>query len=118
MRALYVSIAAAAFVAVGCAGNEIPSRELARTEAAVRAADEVGANGVPRAALHLKMARDQLQLAQHYINEEEEALARAALERATYDAETALALAREDQTRQAAREARKKVEVLRTSAQQ
>lgn len=117
MRALYVS-AVLAFSAMGCAGTDIPTRELARTEAAVRAADEVGAKGVPRAALHLKFANDSLALAQAYIKDGEEDLARGALERATYDAEVALALAREEQTREAARNARKQVEILRTSAQQ
>ncbi len=117
MRALYVP-AVLAFAAIGCAGQDIPTRELARTEAAVRAASEVGAREVPRASLHLKLAQDQLALAQRYIQEENMDLARGALERATYDAEMALALAREDQTRESAREARKKVEVLRTSAQQ
>ena len=114
----YVCIAAVAgALAAGCAA-EFPARQLARTEAAVRAADDLGADQVPRAAVYLDMAEDSLQLARSYMATEEIEAAKMALDRASYDAEVALAIAREEQTRQQAMGARKAIEVLRTSLPQ
>jgi hypothetical protein len=113
MRAIL--FAAAAVLAAGCAA-EFPARQLARTEAAVRAADDVGAEEIPRAAAYLKMAEDSLELARSYMATDEMDAALAALDRSRYDAEIALAIAREEETRAKARQARKAVEVLRTNA--
>ena len=44
-----------------CGGSiPAPSNKLAAAEGGSRSASEVGANGVPDAALHLKMANDQI----------------------------------------------------------
>jgi len=114
MRAII--IAAATTIIAGCAA-ELPVRQLARTEAAVRAADDKGAEEIPRAAAYLKMAEDSLELARAYMATDEMDKAEAALDRSRYDAEIALALAREEETRAKARQARRAVEVLRTSGE-
>lgn len=114
MRATICFAAIVGALAAGCAA-EFPARQLARTEAAVRAADDLGADQVPRAAVYLRMSEDSLALARSYMATDEIDAAKMALDRASYDAEIAMAIAREEQTREEARSARKAVEVLRTS---
>lgn len=46
-----------AVAAVGCAGAQLRTDE---STAAIRAAEEVGAQDVPRAALHLQLAKEAL----------------------------------------------------------
>lgn len=105
-----------ASAAFGCAGAQLPPQEVAETRAAMRAAGEVGANEVPRGELHLRLAQDQLALAERYIAEDEEVLAREALSRARQDAELALALAKEQAAIDAAKEARRRVRQLESAA--
>jgi len=118
MRFLIASIAAfAASLAIGCgAAAPVPSEQITQTQAAIRAAEEVGAPSVPKAALHLKMARDQLQTAQGLISQDENEEAGLVLDRARVDAELALALAKEASLRAQAAEALEKVRKLRAEA--
>ena len=99
-------------------GASAPVPEAQRTEtlAAVRAAEEVGAPNVPNAALHLKMSRDQIATAEALIRDEENEQATLVLLRAQADAELALELAREQQMRDEAAEARDRVEKLKKEA--
>lgn len=92
-------------LALGCAGTPRPTDQLARTEAALRAAAEVGAGDVPRAQLHHTLAKEQLEKAREQIEQGDNERASATLERAKADAELALALAREHQAEKAAAEA-------------
>ncbi len=107
----------AACLAVACgASAPVPAGQVTETQAAIRAAEEVGAPGVPKAALHLKMAKDQLQTAQGLMTQEDNEQARLTLDRARVDAELALALAREAALRQKAQEALDKIKKLREEA--
>jgi hypothetical protein len=81
---------------VGCAsGYPPPAEHLASAMAAARAAKESGAANVPRAALQLKLAEEQIaqarQMMQNGANERADYMTL----RAYNDAELALALARE-----------------------
>ena len=98
--------------ASACGGSPTPVRSLAETRAAVRSAAEMGAHGVPRAALHLKLAEDQLAAAEREIAKGDGDDARPLLARARADAELALAYARGEPIRQEALEARRKVDEL------
>jgi hypothetical protein len=100
-------------LAVGCGHSEVPATRLADAEAAIRAANEVGAPSIPRAALHLKMANDQLDTAKKYVANDEDELAAFALDRAKLDAELALALAREQQAQAKAGTVQQKADSLR-----
>jgi hypothetical protein len=107
----------AAWFAVGCgAAAPVPAGQVTETQAAIRAAEEVGAPGVPKAALHLKMAKDQLQTAQALIAQEDNEQAKMTLDRARVDAELALALAREAAFRQKAQEALDRIKKLQEEA--
>lgn len=118
MRFLSGYVAAAtACLLMGCgASAPVPAEQITQTEAAIRGATEVGAPSVPKAALHLKMANDQLAQAKGLIAEEENEQAALVLDRARVDAELALALARESTLRAQAAEAMEKVKKLRAEA--
>jgi len=81
--------------AVACASAPQPTERLASTQAAVRAAQEVGAKDVPQAQLHAQLAEEQVQQANKLIGEGENERAEQILRRAQADAELAVALARE-----------------------
>ena len=78
----------------GCAAIAIPAASLERNEASMRAAEEVGAEGVPGARLHLQMARDQT-LSARRLAESGDDRALVMLARAGSDAELAVGMARE-----------------------
>ncbi len=100
-------------MAVACGGAAIPQDKLTSAEAAVRAAEVGGAPENPKAALHLKYARDQIAEAKKYIEEEENEVAAALLDRAGVDAELALALARVENARAEAAAALQEVNKLK-----
>lgn len=79
----------------GCAGGTLPTEQLASAEASVRAAQELGAQNVPRAELHLRLAKEQVDRAHKLADDGDEDRAKMQLERARADAELAVALARQ-----------------------
>jgi hypothetical protein len=97
----------------GCAGSQAPTRAVAQAQSSIRAAEEMGAEEAPTAALHLKLAKDQLKAAEGKIAADENDDAALLLARANVDAELALAYARTEQMRVEAREAEKRVQELR-----
>ena len=78
----------------GCGGATLATGNVATAQAAVRGAQEAGAEQEPKAALHLKMARDQIARAKAAADEGEGEEAGRLLQRAEMDAELALAIAR------------------------
>ncbi len=89
---LAVAAVATAFAA-GC------SRAPLRTEAStsgIRAAEEAGAAKVPRASLHLQLAKEQLEAARALSAKGEKDKAVSMLSRAEADAELAVTLSRGD----------------------
>jgi hypothetical protein len=87
-------------IAVGalcCASFPKPVDRLAGAEASVRTAQEVGAPGVPRAALQLQLAREELDQAQAQIKKGEYEKADGLLMRAQADSELAIALVKANQ---------------------
>lgn len=97
----------------GCAGTQVPPARFAQTQSAISAADAVGAQHEPRAALHLKMARDQFNQAQALSKDGEEEEAELVLRRANVDAEMALMVTREANARRAAEQAQQEVQALK-----
>lgn len=89
-----------------------PNDEMTQARAVVRAAEEVGAKDVPQAALHFKMANDQIVSAEVLIAKEEMKKARDLLLRAEVDAELAIALTKAVQKADAAQAATSKVQTL------
>jgi hypothetical protein len=90
---LAFSLAGATLAACGGSVPE-PKEALSAAEAAARSADEVGAQKVPAATLHLKFARDQIEEAKRLMAAGDHQRAEYVLLRAKADAELALAMAK------------------------
>jgi hypothetical protein len=80
---------------MGCASAPAPTEQLASAEASMRAAREVGAQQVPKAELHLRLAQEQVDKAKKLAADGDNERAGMVLSRAHADAELALALTRE-----------------------
>ncbi len=91
---------------LACAGSDLPAKHLADAEASIRAAEEVGAQSAPEAALQLKMANDRLRKARALAAEGESEDAAKLLEEARVSAELAVLLVREEEAQARALKAR------------
>ena len=103
MKIVYTGLVAGiGLAAIACASTPQPTERLVATQAAVRAAKEVGAKDVPQAQLHAQLAEEQVLQANKLMEDGENERADQVLRRAQADAELAVALAREaDSQRQA-----------------
>jgi hypothetical protein len=106
-------VLAVAVLGAACGAAAPPTHQLTRSQAEIRGAEEAGAENTPKAALHLKMARDHVTNAQRLIVEEEFEDAALILRRAEADAQLAIALAREAKARSEAETAMRKVQELK-----
>jgi len=99
---------------VACAST--PTAQLGQTEAAFRAAQEVGAAKQPSAAYHLKLAEEQMAAAKPLMegNNREQRTARDLLEQAELDAEVAISHAKTADASARAKQAWVKVNELKT----
>jgi hypothetical protein len=98
-RSLVGLLLLAASAAWGCGGAPAPTGKMADSEAAIRAASEVGADKVPTAALHLKLAQEEIAKGKAEIANGNNEIANLILLKAQGDAELALALAKEAQAK-------------------
>lgn len=96
LRATGYLATAAVLLALGCAGSQPPTQQMADVQSANRSAVELGAQKNPRAQLHLKLAEEQLDSARKAMADDENERATSLLMRAKADAELAIALTRED----------------------
>ncbi len=87
-----------------CGGVTLPQAEVRDAQAEITAAEAIGAEDRPDAALHLKLARDNFEAAKQYADRGEEEQARRALAAAKADAEVAIALVEEAEAQAEARE--------------
>jgi hypothetical protein len=94
---------------LACGGTQLSTSGVGDVQAAMRAAEEVGAKDQPKASLHLQLAQDEVNEAQRLADEGDEENAALLLYRARVDAELALQLARTDQEQQKARQAWERV---------
>src|SRR5258708_198430 len=117
MSNLWLGFALACSVTLGCASTPPPTEKVEASSAAIRAAEEVGAPKVPRAALYLQLAREQSEHAKELIAKGEKDRAASLLVRAQADAELSLTLARETEERDEAQQAIHRVSSLQQSNQ-
>lgn len=96
----------------GCGGAAPPVAAEAEASAALRAAQEVGAEQTPQAAYHLELAREQMRTAEVLIQSGKMEDAGRVLMRAKADAELAIALSREADAQQRAEETRDHIGAL------
>jgi hypothetical protein len=97
-------------VAVGCAGHPALRTETSTTT--IRAAEAVGANDVPRASLHLQLAREELERAKGMADKGQKDEAASQLLRAEADAELAVVLSQEQNEKTEAGQAMERVRQL------
>jgi len=103
-------------LALACAGAPpLPADRLSQAESEVRAAQEIGAERVPQAKLHLQAARETIDNAKDTNKDDPEGAARK-LDIARAQAELANALAREQIARTEAEQAHARLDALRTGA--
>lgn len=98
---------------LACGGYPVPHDALSAAQADVKGAEVGGANENPKAALHVKLAKDQIEIAQKQISDGDNEEAARTLDRAQADAELALALAKEAKAQNDAAEASEQVGKLR-----
>lgn len=111
------AIVAFATACAACGGSALPADKLAQSQAAVRSAEETGAASHPSAALHLKLAREQLDMGKKLIRENENERAEYVLGRAKADAELAMNLSREAKAKQEAMTTLENVQKAKSSMQ-
>jgi pyridoxal biosynthesis lyase PdxS len=104
VRSVQVAAGIIGLIGSGCGGAPPPDQRLTESQAAVRAAQEVGAETVPQSALHLKLAQEQVDKSKRLMNDGDNEEADLVLQRAQADAELAIALAKEETTRQQAKQ--------------
>ncbi|MDX2023681.1 MAG: DUF4398 domain-containing protein [Deltaproteobacteria bacterium] len=93
-------------------GASRPVEKETDTKAAVRAAEEVGAEGVPQSALYLDLAKQQIASAEKLMKDGEQEKAARVLERAKADAEVAIAVAKAEGEKESAQQAAARVQQL------
>jgi hypothetical protein len=89
--------------ATGCATS--PHLDTEESTSGIRAAEEVGADDIPRAALHLQLAKEELSKAEALSEDGEPEQAESMLLRAEADAELAVVLSHEQAAKTEAEEA-------------
>jgi hypothetical protein len=104
--------------AAGCGGAPKPEARIASSQGAIRGASEAGAQGVPQATLHLKLAQEQREQALELVRNGENHRAELLLARAEADAELALALAREASAKADADKTDEELEALSKQAEE
>lgn len=99
---------------VACGGSiPPPADRLASAEAAARSARELGAERDPKAALHLRLADEQIDQAKKLMKDEDNKRADLVLQRAGADAELAVMLAKETAAKAEAEKAQAKVQQVK-----
>lgn len=113
-----LTLSLAALLSACGGGYPEPRNQLTSSEAAVRAAEVAGAQNSPQSALHLKRAREQVEIGRNLIQEGENERAEWVLKRAQSDADLALAVATEETRRKQAAAAKEELDHLRDSVRQ
>lgn len=113
---LCVLAAAAALLLCACGGTTASSQRFGATQAAIRAAGEVGAERDPTAALHLQYAREQFTQAEGLSRDGEGPRAERVLARSEADADLAIALTRRSASQRAVVEAEQQAHAVRPAA--
>lgn len=115
-RLLSAALVAALAAGTGCATTKAPQAQLTSSHSSIRAAEELHAAEVPKANLHLQMAKENVERAEKLMNSGDNEEACYVLMRAQSDAELALALAKEFRLQKDSQDALDKVQKLQGQA--
>jgi len=100
-------------VLCACGSAELNQTRATDVQAAVLAAEQVGAADQPKAALHLQLAKEQIESAKRLAADGDQRNSNLLLDRAKVDAELALQLARTEREQESARQAWEKIRDLK-----
>ncbi len=100
-----------------CGGAAVPRESLTAAKASIAGAEVGGAASEPKAALHLKLAKEQVAKAESLINDGDNAEAARVIDRAQADADLALSLAKEANSIKEAQDTKDQLDKLRKKAQ-
>jgi hypothetical protein len=106
-----------ALLLAACGGAAIPQEQLTSSKSAISVAQAEGAPNEPQAALHLKLAQEQVAKAEALIADGDNEEAAQLIDRAQADADLAVALAKEARAKQQATETREQLERLKKETQ-
>ena len=109
------TILAASVVLGACASSPVPAGRLAESESTIRTAESTGVEKVPPAAVHLRVAKDELTLAKKLLGDGDNKRADGMLMRAQADAEVAISLAHEAEMRADAMKTMEEVQRVKAS---
>jgi hypothetical protein len=104
-------------MAFGCGGAAVPQDQLTAAQASIKGAEVGGAAEDPKAALHLKLAKEQVEKANALIADGQNEEAARAIERGQSDAELAIVLAKQTRAKKEAADARDQMEELKQRIQ-
>lgn len=113
----HFSLASSALLIVACGGAAIPQEQLTSSKATISVAQAEGAPNEPKAALHLKLAQEQVAKAEALIADGDNEEAAQLIERAQSDADLAVALAKEARAKTEATETVEQLERLKKETQ-
>lgn len=116
-RMRHFSLASSALLIVACGGAAIPQEQLTSSKATISVAQAEGAPNEPKAALHLKLAQEQVAKAEALIADGDNEEAAQLIERAQSDADLAVALAKEARAKTEATETVEQLERLKKETQ-
>ncbi|HLV67266.1 MAG TPA: DUF4398 domain-containing protein [Polyangiaceae bacterium] len=112
-RLLFITAILGFSTLTACGGGAIPRDQMTMAQATVKGAEVGGAPQEPKAALHLKLAKEQIAKANSLIAKGDNDEAARVIARAQADADLALALARQANARRETQEAREQIEQIK-----
>ena len=111
------SLVPSALFMIACGGAALPQEQLTSSKATISVAQAEGAPNEPKAALHLKLAQEQVAKAEALIADGDNEEAAQLIERAQADADLAVALAKEARAKTEAQETVEQLERLKKETQ-
>jgi hypothetical protein len=117
MRKKVIRTSWAAVLLIGCGGAAVPQEQFSAAQASVKGAEVAGANEDPRAALYLKLAREEVEKAKALMADDENEQAARIIDRAQADADLALVMAKEARAKKEASDTREQVDDLKRRMQ-
>lgn len=117
-RMRHLSWVSSALLLAACGGAAIPQEQLTSSKSTISVAQAEGATNEPQAALHLKLAQEQVAKAEALIKDGDNREAAHLIERAQADADLAVALAKEAKAKQQATETLEQLERLKKETAQ
>jgi hypothetical protein len=110
--AIAAIVTASLWMLAGCGSTPPPTQRMTSAKASMRAAQELGADHIPKAQLHLQLAEEQVRHADELIDDGKMERADLLLQRADVDAQLAIAISRQDAARDQLRQSVDQMETM------